>query len=82
MRRNDPVFGMIAERRQARIPPKEGAICSKCGKHIKQNEGRRYRNKFRHYHCLPPTRLAKIKDGERLARWTREMYEDMGGDAE
>ena len=75
----DMIKGRIAERMQARIPPKGGAICSRCGKHIEQNEGRRYRMKYRHYHCLPPSRLAKIKDGAKLAEMTREKY---GGDAE
>ena len=54
------------------IPESEEIICSKCGKVIEPGDGRRYRMKYRHFHCLPPTRLKQIINGETEADRTRK----------
>lgn len=52
-----------SSRRYTHFPCKSprGAICSKCGKEIPFNEGRRYRMKYRCMGCLPETRRKKIR---------------------
>ncbi len=64
-------------RSHSRKPPEnreEDIRCSKCNLVIETEDGRRYRMKWRHYHCLPDTRLAQIKGGQKLADRTREKY--------
>lgn len=56
--------------------PKD-VTCSKCGKPIAFLDGRRFRMKYRHYHCLPDTRLRKITDGFKEAKRTKEKYKEV-----
>lgn len=49
--------------------------CSKCGKPIAFLDGRRFRMKPRHYHCLPDTRLRRITGGFKEAKRTKLKYE-------
>ena len=56
-------------------PVVDGTLCAKCHKPICKDDGRRYRMKYRHYHCLPPTRLSMIKCGSEYASITRKKYE-------
>jgi hypothetical protein len=38
----------------------DGAICAKCNLTIQNNQGRRFRMKWYHEHCLPDTRKAHL----------------------
>lgn len=64
-------------RGQARhIPEKQDTTCSKCGLIVEIGDGRRYRMKYRHFHCLPETRLAQIRDGTSEAIRTERKYKE------
>jgi hypothetical protein len=52
--------------------PKD-AVCAKCGGKIETGQGRRYRMKWCHEHCLPATRLARVKAYREPASITDEV---------
>lgn len=56
------------------IPENQIIHCSKCNKKIEIWDGRRYRMKYRHFHCLPETRLNQIDNGIENAKRTLEKY--------